>query len=229
MALSNFLADQFQKVSDRVKEAQRQSPYHQKVTLVAVSKGQEFSKLRAAYEWGQRDFGENYAQELVEKAQCFLSLGIPDVRWHFLGHLQTNKVKLIAPYLSCLHSLDSLKLAQEIDKRRGASPLECFLELNIDSAESKSGLLARDLVIVQKCIREIKLSCKNVQLVGAMAIPEPGSANPFRRLREIVEKLGTPEMKLLSMGMSGDFEEAILEGSTHVRVGTAFFGERDKK
>jgi pyridoxal phosphate enzyme (YggS family) len=199
-----------------------------KVTLVAVSKGQPSEKILEAIAAGQKDFGENYAQELLEH----LPLG--DVRWHFIGHLQRNKVKQIIGRAALIHSVDSPELVQEIDKRAAAlgkiQPV--LVEVNVGGEASKTGLAPER---AESLVSEMNL-LKHVDLKGLMAIPPPGedveeARGFFRRLREIRDALNLknvykqPLMEL-SMGMTSDFEIAVEEGATIIRVGTGIFGER---
>lgn len=192
------------------------------VCLIAVSKTQPFEKIKALYAEGQRDFGENYVQELVEKAAEAEAAGLKDIRWHFIGHLQRNKVKGLVSVVHAIHSVDSLALASEIGKRAMSlgRMIPVFLQVNIDGEASKSGVSPGEVPALLNSLHEIK----GVNLDGLMAIPEPEQARtgaPFRRLKA----LATPQMAL-SMGMSEDFELAIREGATHIRVGTALFGAR---
>jgi pyridoxal phosphate enzyme (YggS family) len=218
-----FSKTEFEK---RFRETLSKIPAH--VTLVAVSKVQPVEAIEAAYHLGQRDFGENYVQELVGKAEELDRRGCVEIRWHFIGHLQTNKVKALIPWVSCIQSVDSLKLAKEVSKRWKASgrvgKIAVFLQVNQDSESSKSGLAEGDVVSVAQEIAVLE----GVELLGLMSIPDPSgdSTSAFRRLREL-EKSARPATRgMLSMGMSSDFESAIQEGATHVRVGTSLFGER---
>jgi hypothetical protein len=191
------------------------------VTLVAVSKTQPAAAIRAAYALGQRDFGENYAQEWREKADALADL--PDLRWHFIGGLQTNKVKYLAGRVAAIHTVDRIELAREISKRfaaRGAVA-RVYLEVNVGGEASKSGCAAADAPALAEAVRALPA----VEVLGLMAIPPPED-DPrlhFRALRALRDRLGLPG---LSMGMSSDWRAAIAEGSTCIRVGTAIFGER---
>ncbi len=184
--------------------------------LIAVSKLQPVEKLREAEEAGQHLFGENYAQELRDKAAA-----LPAVEWHFLGALQTNKVKLVAGRAALIHTCDRLALAQEIAKRAPASGQRILLEVNIGREPQKAGVLPDDAAALLDQVRALPgLRCE-----GLMCIP-PAEGDPrphFRALRELAARLHLAE---LSMGMSADYEIAIEEGATLVRVGTAIFGER---
>lgn len=194
------------------------------VTLVAVSKTQPAGAIREAYAAGQRDFGENYAQEWREKADALSDL--PELRWHFIGALQTNKVKYLAGRVHAIHTVDRVELAREISKRflaKGGAA-RVFLEVNTGGEASKAGCPPGEAPALAEAVRALP----GVELVGLMAIPPPaGDPRPhFRLLRALRDRLGLRE---LSMGMSADFGIAIEEGSTLVRVGTAIFGERPRK
>jgi pyridoxal phosphate enzyme (YggS family) len=202
-----------------------------KVTLIAVSKTQPAEAIEALYSLGHRDFGENYAQELIEKATQ-LESACPGIRWHFIGHLQTNKVKTLLPYVHAVHSVDSERLAGELDKRwrqlhSGDVRLSCFLEVNIDGEATKSGIHPETAPPLAETIAS---SYGALKLEGLMAIPAAGEAaavqKSFAALRELETKCRPHTSGRLSMGMSGDYELAIPEGATHIRVGTALFGPR---
>jgi pyridoxal phosphate enzyme (YggS family) len=192
------------------------------VRLIAVSKTKPLTDVLEAYDAGCRDFGENYVQEILEKAPQAPS----DIRWHFIGHLQSNKAKKVAPYLTMLHTLDSAKLAKMIHEVKKA---ELLLQVNIGREEQKSGLLPEQVVPLVK-----ELSAEKIFVGGLMCIPpaseDPEASRPFfKALRELRDKvqqetgLSLPE---LSMGMTADAAIAIQEGATMVRVGTAIFGYR---
>ncbi len=200
------------------------------VRLVAVSKTQPADAVKAALEAGQQVFGENYVQEFLEKAQQ-----LPEsVEWHFIGSLQSNKVKYLVGLTSLIHSVDRLSLAQEIDRQWGKTGKSCniLLQVNISREATKSGTTSEDLL---QLAREVSL-LPHVRIRGLMTMPpffdEPERARPyFRELKRLsgllaAEKIPGITMEELSMGMSGDFEVAIEEGATLVRVGSAIFGER---
>lgn len=200
------------------------------VTLVAVSKTQPASAIREAYAAGQRDFGENYAQEWRDKAAALADL--PDLAWHFIGGLQTNKVKYLLPRDPALpavrwvHTLDRAALAEELSRRaaaRGGPAARVLLEVNLGAEAAKSGCAPADLRRLAEAVRRLP----GLELRGLMCIP-PAGEDPrphFARLRALRDALG-PGLPDLSMGMSGDYAAAIEEGATLVRVGTAIFGER---
>lgn len=190
------------------------------ILLIAVSKGQPIAKIKEAILEGQNDFGENYAQELEEKAQV---LAGEKIEWHFLGHLQRNKLKKVLPYIEWLHSLDSYALAEAIHQRI-AKPLKCLLEINLAKEETKTGLKPKEAMeLIPKLI-----PLTNIDLKGLMTMaPATHFPELFLLLKRINERYLYPRpLTELSMGMSGDFESAIEAGATMVRIGTAIFGER---
>jgi pyridoxal phosphate enzyme (YggS family) len=198
------------------------------VRLVAVSKTHPFDKIEALYHAGQRDFGENYVQELVEKAKRAREQGLSEIRWHFIGHLQTNKVKVLLPEVALIHGISSLRLAQEIAKRAATLGRRArgLIEVNVDGEESKSGASISEVRSLAEAIAKLP----EIELGGLMCIPDPnragGPRESFRRLATLEVELRPLTQGELSMGMTSDFESAIAEGSTLVRVGTAIFGER---
>ncbi len=194
------------------------------VTLVAVSKTHPAEAIREAYAAGQRDFGENYAQEWREKADALADLA--DLRWHFVGGLQTNKVKYLAGRVHLVHAVDREELAKELSKRFGqkGAVARVLLEVNTGGEATKSGCAPRDAAALAAAVRALPA----VELRGLMCMPPP-EEDPrphFTLLRELRDRLGLAE---LSMGMSADWPIAIEEGATIVRVGTAIFGERPGK
>jgi pyridoxal phosphate enzyme (YggS family) len=201
------------------------------VQLVAVSKTHPFERIEALYRAGQRDFGENYVQEMIEKAEAARVAGLDQIRWHFIGHLQSNKVKVLLPHAHLIHGIGSLRLFEEISKRATgrSSPVAGLIEVNVDEQESKSGARIAEL----RGIAEAAARLPNVDLRGLMCIPDPdrpaGPREAFRRLAALEADLRPLTKGVLSMGMTSDFEDAIAEGATLVRVGTAIFGARDSK
>ncbi len=200
------------------------------VRLVAVSKTRPAGDLLQCYQAGQRIFGENYVQELSAKAG---ELHEP-VEWHFIGHLQSNKVKYIAGLVSMIHSVDRLSLAEEINRQWGRLGRRCdvLVQVNIAGEATKSGTTAQEALDL---VRAVSL-LPNIRVKGLMTMPpffdDPAAARPYfaelKRLADMItaENISGVELKELSMGMSGDFEAAIQEGATLVRIGTAIFGER---
>jgi pyridoxal phosphate enzyme (YggS family) len=194
------------------------------VTLVAVSKTHPAEAIREAFVAGQRDFGENYAQEWREKADALADLA--GLRWHFIGSLQTNKVKYLAGRVHAIHTVDREELAREISRRFGqkGAVARLFLEVNVGGEASKGGCAPADVPGLARAVRALPA----VELVGLTCIPPPeDDPRPhFRALRALAEALGLRE---LSMGMSADWPIAVEEGATVIRVGTAIFGERPRK
>ncbi|HTO96343.1 MAG TPA: YggS family pyridoxal phosphate-dependent enzyme [Myxococcales bacterium] len=188
------------------------------VRLVAVSKTKPVEMLREAFAAGQAIFGENYAQELKEKVEA-----VPGAQWHFIGALQTNKAKMVVGRAALIHTCDRLALAQELSKRAKAAGLvqSVLLEVNVGREPQKAGAMPDQVARLLDQVKALPaLSCE-----GLMCIP-PAEGDPrphFRALRELAQALGLSQ---LSMGMSADYEVAIEEGATLVRVGTAIFGER---
>jgi PLP dependent protein len=191
------------------------------VRLVAVSKGQPIEAVLQAFAAGQTAFGENYAQELHLKADA-----LPEPEWHFIGALQTNKARIVVGHAALVHTCDRLALAKELSKRAFAKNITqtVLLEVNVGREPQKGGTLPEEVEALVAAVRELDaLRCE-----GLMCIPPlEGDSRPyFRALRELRDRLGLRE---LSMGMSADFEAAIEEGATIVRVGTAIFGERPRR
>lgn len=213
------------------------------VTLVAVSKTKPVEDILELYHLGQRDFGENYVQELVEKYEQLPK----DIRWHFIGHLQSNKVKLIAPFVSLIQSVDSKKLLKEINKeaKKNNRIIDCLLQIHIAKEETKFGLDEHELGEIRKATNytndtnEDNETYKNIYIKGLMGMASFTDDKEIVRkefgflksLFEKYSKLQTTNYKLqtISMGMSGDYKMAIEEGSNMVRIGSLLFGKRSKK
>ena len=191
------------------------------VTLVAISKTQPPEAIREAYRAGQRHFGENYAQEWRAKAEALADL--PDLVWHFVGGLQTNKARLLAGRVQWVHTVDRIELARELSRRTAAAgaALKVLLEVNLGGEAQKSGCAPAEVAALAGAVRGLP----GLSLEGLMCIPPP-EADPrphFRALRTLRDELGLRE---LSMGMSADWRVAVAEGATLVRLGTAIFGAR---
>jgi pyridoxal phosphate enzyme (YggS family) len=198
------------------------------VSLLAVSKTRPAEDVRAAFEAGQRAFGENYAREGTEKATALAGLGI---EWHFIGPLQGNKTAAVAETFDWVHGVDRLKIAQRLSVQRDARrpPLQVCLQVNVSGEASKSGVAPEEVAALAKSVA----SLPRLVLRGLMCIPEPSGDRALLRrrfalLRQLRDGLADEGLALdtLSMGMSHDLETAIAEGATIVRVGTAIFGER---
>jgi PLP dependent protein len=206
------------------------------VTLVAVSKTKPANDIQVLYNLGQRDFGENYVQELAEKQLLLPS----DIRWHFIGHLQSNKVKYIAPFVHLIHGVDSHKLLLEINKQaqKFNRTIHCLLQVHIAQEETKFGFNETELMEAMDAIHKYKLmnDLKHVEVVGLMGMasfsedPEQLSKE-FKYLKMLFDQCtqlqGHPNFNILSMGMSGDYRLAIEEGSNMVRIGSLLFGARN--
>jgi pyridoxal phosphate enzyme (YggS family) len=198
------------------------------ITLVAVSKTKSASAITEAYEAGQRAFGENYAQELAEKSTALEHLDA--IEWHFIGHLQSNKAKVIAAHAHVVHTIDSASLARELSRRvqlLERPPLPVLIEVNVANEPQKHGATAVELSEVIEAVRREK----GLSMRGVMTIP-PDDIDQAKSIFETLVSLrnlhgGVNVLPELSMGMSQDFEIAIAAGATIVRVGTAIFGERD--
>ncbi|HBD26630.1 YggS family pyridoxal phosphate-dependent enzyme [Flavobacterium sp.] len=205
-----------------------QLPNH--VTLAAVSKTKPVADLMEAYNAGQRIFGENKIQEMTDKWEVMPK----DIEWHMIGHVQTNKVKYMAPYVSLIHGVDSLKLLQEINKQAAKNNrvINCLLQIYIAEEESKFGLDEQELEDILSSAEFKQL--KNIRIVGLMGMAtftenKNQIEKEFKHLKTIFDKLKTQnyELKTLSMGMSGDYQLAISCGSTMVRIGSSIFGGRN--
>lgn len=209
-------------LSIRYSNVRKQVP--NSVRLIAVSKGQTADSILSLYNLGHRDFGENYVQELLEKERT-LRKNAPDLRWHFIGHLQRNKVKDLLPVVASIHTVDSERLAIEIQKQSEKlnRKIAVYVEVNVDSEHSKSGV---PVELTSSLVEKMRVM-NYLELQGLMCIPsisDPRSA--FRRLKELSNQFGNQTLGRLSMGMSGDYPIAIEEGSTDVRIGTLIFGPR---
>ncbi|KAG3110265.1 hypothetical protein PI125_g10162 [Phytophthora idaei] len=220
-------------VRAKVAEAVAKGPWKQQCTLVAVSKTKPLEDLQEAYEADQRHFGENYIQELVQKAPLLPA----DIKWHYIGHVQSNKAKPLVrdvPNLFVVETVDSIKIANALNKASSefrTEKLNVMVQVNTSEEEQKSGIDADCLV---ELARHIVTSCEHLNLMGLMTIGRYGDTTSecFDRLvacrKKVAEAIGKAETDLdLSMGMSGDFELAISCGSTHVRVGSTIFGARN--
>jgi len=200
------------------------------VTLIAVSKTYPNQSILEAYEAGQRIFGENKVQELVEKYE-----NLPkDIEWQMIGHLQSNKVKFIAPFVKLIHGVDSLKLLQEINKRAEQNHriIDCLLQVHIAKEETKFGFDEKEILELFQSNEFHAL--KNIRIIGLMGMAtftddEQEIRKEFRLLRTLFEKLriSNPQFQIISMGMSSDYKIAIEEGSSMIRVGSSIFGKRN--
>jgi len=213
-------------VLHEIEKAAKLSKFAQNVVLVAVSKTKPASEIMELYEHGQRNFGENYVDELVEKAKKLPG----EIKWHFIGHLQSNKIKqlLSVENLDCIQTVDSIKLCQKLNKRLEEQNrvLNIYTQVKISEEESKSGVDESEL---PELLDFIKTNCPKLVLRGLMTIGPVGDIGVFRKLKAIkdqLEKTGKYGTLELSMGMSADYQQAIIEGATVVRIGSALFGPR---
>jgi pyridoxal phosphate enzyme (YggS family) len=202
--------------------------------LIAVTKTKPNEMLMEAYQSGMKRFGENYVQELLEKYEKLPK----DIEWHLIGHLQSNKVKYIAPFVSLIHSVDSFRLLQEINKQaqKNNRIIDCLLQVFIAEEDTKTGMNTDELYEILGSNELSSLS--NIRIIGLMGMSTftddiPQIRKEFRHLKNIFDTIKTsdfgqnhPEFKEISMGMSGDWQIAIEEGSTMIRVGSAIFGSR---
>jgi pyridoxal phosphate enzyme (YggS family) len=218
-------------ISKNLKKIKEQLP--EGVTLVAVSKTKPAEMILEAYNCGQRIFGENKVQELVEKEEKLPK----DIEWHMIGHLQRNKVKYIAPFVSLIHGVDSLRLLQTINKEadKNERAISCLLQIHIASEETKFGLDKKELFDLLR--NEDFRTFQNVKIKGLMGMAtfsddQSKVASEFRILKNLFFETKNEFFKddedfsVISMGMSGDYEIAVDEGSTMVRIGSSIFGER---
>ena len=226
--LKENLANVEKKVNEACAKAGRK---REEVTLIAVSKTKPVDMLQKIYDCGVRDFGENKVQEMCDKIEVLPD----DIKWHMIGHLQTNKVKYIVGKTKLIHSVDSLKLAQEIQKQavKKDVTVPVLIEVNIAEEESKFGIKKEETIDLVKSIAGLD----HVKIMGLMTIA-PYVENPednrlyFRGIKQLSVDINNQNidnvcMDILSMGMTGDYEVAIEEGATMVRVGTGIFGERN--
>jgi pyridoxal phosphate enzyme (YggS family) len=226
------LKERLERVQERIRQAAEAcNRPASDVRLVAVSKTMPVEIVKQAIDIGLTDFGENYIQEARDK---IAALRAQPVTWHYIGHLQSNKAKYAVRMFDLIHSVDSLKLAKELDKyaKKIDKVQEILIQVNVAKEESKSGVYGEDTLQLVKDIARLE----NVAVKGLMTMPPyfnaPDKVRPFfkalRQLRDQIRSEDIPnvEMEALSMGMTGDFEAAIAEGATMVRVGTAIFGER---
>ena len=224
------IADHLKTIQGRIATAEAQAGRPEgSVRLIAVSKTKPMSLIQEAFAAGQLDFGENRPQELRDKQPT-----LPEARWHMIGNLQRNKVKYLMPYIALIHSVDSAKLLREIDKQAAKAEVivDCLLQLNISEEDAKSGLdetRAKELLLQLDDYPHVHI--RGLMGMASFSDDEKLVRSQFKRLAQAFEafkSLDHPRLSMteLSMGMSGDFEWAIAEGATMVRIGSAIFGER---
>ena len=227
-----MLKDNLKKVEENIQAAcDRSGRNRDEVTLIAVSKTKPVEMLQEIYDENIRDFGENKVQELCDKIEKMPS----DIKWHMIGHLQRNKVKYIVGKVALIHSVDSYRLAEEISiqAKKHNTTVPILVEVNIAHEESKFGISEEDAILLVKEISELE----NIRIMGLMTIA-PYVENPednrmyFRKIKELSvdinsKNIDNVSMEIISMGMTGDYEVAIEEGATMVRIGTGIFGARN--
>ncbi len=199
------------------------------VTLVAVSKLKPVSDILALYELGHRDFGENYVQELVDKQSKLPA----DIRWHFIGHLQKNKVKYLAPFVHLIHGVDSVGLLGEINKQaiKNKKSIDCLLQVHIAEEETKFGFNDQELAGVAEQLLAIDMPWPQVNVKGLMGMASftedtQAVRNEFSQLKRLFDRFAPVPFSVLSMGMSNDYSIAVEQGSNMVRIGSLLFGRR---
>ena len=224
--IAERLTSAYQQIAEITAKCQREASTAQ---LIAVSKTKPVADISEAYAAGQRAFGENYVQELVEKAQFFENR--TDIRWHFIGPIQSNKTRDIAAFADVVHSIERAKIAERLAAQRKPSqaPLQVLIQINISGEASKSGVLPTEMLALAKVINDLP----QLELIGLMAIPEPAIAGDnrqaFQAMVDLSKQLMTiyPQANQLSMGMSDDWQQALTFGATMIRLGTAIFGHRE--
>ncbi|MEH6648765.1 MAG: YggS family pyridoxal phosphate-dependent enzyme [Motiliproteus sp.] len=230
-SIANNIADTLQRIHDAEQCAQRSEG---SVVLLAVSKTKPAAQLRQAFEAGQRDFGENYLQDALPKMKQLADLAIC---WHFIGPLQSNKSRSVAESFDWFHSLERLKIAQRLSDQRPPelAPLNVCIQVNISAEASKSGVMPEQVVELAQQIAALpRLQLRGLMAIPAAALDEAGQRQAFAAMRQLLQQLKATlpaptanQVDTLSMGMSGDLEIAVAQGSTMVRIGTAIFGSRD--
>ena len=224
--IAERLTSAYQQIAEITAKCQREASTAQ---LIAVSKTKPVADISEAYAAGQRAFGENYVQELVEKAQFFENR--TDIRWHFIGPIQSNKTRDIAAFADVVHSIERAKIAERLAAQRKPSqaPLQVLIQINVSGEASKSGVLPTEMLALAKVINDLP----QLELIGLMAIPEPAIAGDnrqaFQAMVDLSKQLMTiyPQANQLSMGMSDDWQQALTFGATMIRLGTAIFGHRE--
>ena len=227
-----MIAENLDEVRNRIDQAcERAGRDPKEVTLIAVSKTKPLAMLEEAYAHGARDFGENWVQEIQEKVPLLPE----DIHWHMIGHLQRNKVKYIIDKVSLIHSVDSVRLAEEIEKQaeKHDVDMDILIEVNMAEEETKFGLKKDDVIqMVKECAKLPHIHIKGLMTIAPFVENPEDNRQYFKAIRELSvdisrENIDNVSMGILSMGMTGDFEVAVEEGATLVRVGTGIFGERN--
>ncbi len=224
-----MIIQRFNKIKNRIKLCQEKNcQLNREVQLLAVSKTWPADTLRDLFHAGQQCFGENYLQEAIAKMAMLEDL---DIIWHFIGHIQANKTKIIAAHFDWVQSIDRLKIAKRLSRQRPSdlSDLNICIQINMDNETDKSGIAAADLMPFAQQINQIeRLTLRGIMIVSAKINNPTQQRRAFGKARQLFDKLTTicPTVDTLSMGMSHDMETAIVEGSTMVRLGTMLFGKR---
>lgn len=227
-----MIAENLDEVRNRIDQAcERAGRDPKEVTLIAVSKTKPLAMLEEAYAHGARDFGENWVQEIQEKVPLLPE----DIHWHMIGHLQRNKVKYIIDKVSLIHSVDSVRLAEEIEKQaeKHDVDMDILIEVNMAEEETKFGLKKDEVIqMVKECAKLPHIHIKGLMTIAPFVENPEDNRQYFKAIRELSvdisrENIDNVSMGILSMGMTGDFEVAVEEGATLVRVGTGIFGERN--
>jgi pyridoxal phosphate enzyme (YggS family) len=233
--ITQSIKNNINKIKTQINQSCQNNNRQNSVTLLAVSKTKPASAIEQAYIAGQRDFGENYLQESIEKIASLSDL--PDLSWHFIGPIQSNKTKQIAENFNWVHTVDRTKVALRLDAHLNEynqqnncqdTPLNICLQVNISEEVSKSGIMANEMLSLAKVVD----NCDNLTLRGLMAIPAKNAAeDSYKKMQHLFNELQAQysSVDTLSMGMSNDIDIAIANGSTMVRVGTAIFGQREIK
>ncbi len=227
-----MVKENLSEVQKRIRDAcERAGREESEVTLIAVSKTKPVEMIREAYDAGVRDFGENKVQEMMDKYDQLPS----DIRWHMIGHLQRNKVKYLIGKVHLIHSVDSLRLAEEISAQSVKRDVDTdiLIEVNIAGEESKFGI-SRDgtMALVEEIAKLPRVHIRGLMVIAPYVTDPENNRSYFREIRELSvdiarKKMDNIDVRILSMGMTGDYEVAIEEGATMVRVGTGIFGERE--
>ncbi|MCM1540854.1 MAG: YggS family pyridoxal phosphate-dependent enzyme [Blautia sp.] len=227
-----MIRDNLEQVRQTIKDAcERAGRDEKEVTLISVSKTKPLSMLREAYEAGARDFGENKVQELMEKIPEMPG----DIRWHMIGHLQRNKVKYIVGKVFLIHSVDSLRLAEEISREavKQGTDVDILLEVNVAGEESKFGATLEETTELAVSVSKLPgIHIRGLMTIAPFVENAEENRQYFRKLKQLAvdierKNIDNVNMNVLSMGMTGDYPTAVEEGATYVRVGTGIFGERD--
>ncbi len=224
------VTENFRKTQDLLaKAALHAGREPESIHLLAVSKRKPIEAIQDALSAGQRDFGENFVQEGLQKIE---KMGGEDIIWHFIGHLQTNKTRPVAEHFHWVHTVDRLKIAARLSQQRPhyAADLNVCIQVNVDREEAKSGVLVEDLPDLAHAVAALpKLRLRGLMCIPAVHSDQEEQRKPFAELKKqfrLLQESGL-DIDTLSMGMTADYEAAILEGATIVRIGTALFGERD--